>query len=134
MTTEHTRPSNFLNWLFFFVSLPIAISGIYWFVHNDVSRQNWYQGGSALFYLILPLYFYGEVMKSKEGYTKVVITKDKLWKCRVSGTDEIFYVKGDTEAEVELFFETMMGGKNVFIEEANINLMSFDMEIPKEKE
>ncbi len=132
MTTKKPYPSNVLNWIFFTVSLPLVVASLHWFVHHDLTRQNWTEGAQPLFWFIMPLYFYGEIMKSKEGYTKVEVTQSKLWKCRVSGTDEVFYVKGDTEQEVELFFETMMEGKNVFIEESNIRLMGFDLEIPKE--
>lgn len=133
MTESKQYPSQPLNWFLFMVSLPIALAGIAVLAKTTYTMENWSDVIPPIIWLGAPLYFYTEIMKFRHGFTKVSVKTGKMFKCRVSGTDEIFFLNADTEKEAELFFETMLEGKNVFIEESNIKLMSFDMELPKEE-
>lgn len=129
MTEQKTYPFQPLNWFLFITSLPIAVGGIRSLI-DRLPTENWTTTVLHITWVLLPIYFYTEIIKYRSGYSKISITTKKLFKCRASGTDEVFYIRADTEAEVELFFETTLDGKNVFIEEANIKLLGFDMEIP----
>jgi hypothetical protein len=129
---EHKQnPSQPFNWFLFGLSFIISLGGIYAVTHKGLD-EHWTASIFNFIRIICPVFFYTEILKHREGFTKVAITNNKLFKCRVSGTEEVFYLKADSEQEAELFFETIMEGKNVFIEEANIKLVGFDMQIPKE--
>ena len=132
MIEQRKYPSQPLNWFLFLISIPIALGGAYTLITHNYNSTNWTTGIPPFVWLFGPFWFYFEIMRKREGYIKVMALTKKLFKCRVRGTEEVFYVKADSESEVELFFETMMEGKTVFIEEANIKLISFDMEIPGE--
>lgn len=132
MIENKKYPSQPFNWLLFLISLPMALIGILTLL-SKTTESSWTTTPVYIIWALLPVFFYTEILKFRQGYSKISVTTDKLFKCRVSGTDEVFYVKADSEQELELFFGTMMEGKNVFTEEANIKLLSFDMEIPKEK-
>lgn len=133
MIEQRRYPSQPLNWFLFFISIPIALGGAFTLITHSYNSTNWTQGIAPFVWLFGPAWFYFEIMRKREGYIRVSATTKKLFKCRVRGTEEVFYVKADTENEVDLFFETMMEGKIVFVEEANIKLISFDMEIPSEE-
>ena len=47
--------------------------------------------------MLSPIWFYSERKKFYSGYTEVSTTINKLFKCRTSGTDEIFYLAADSE-------------------------------------
>ena len=79
--------------------------------------------------MLSPIWFYSERKKFYSGYTEVSTTINKLFKCRTSGTDEIFYLAADSEEEAELYFETTTENKQVFIEELPNKLLGFEMKI-----
>ena len=129
MIENKQNPSQPLNWFLFCVSVLFCLLGIIMLLHNPAD-QTWRIKLSLVIWVLSPLYFYNEIVKYREGFTKVSVTTDRMWKCRVSGTDEVFYIKADSEKEAELFFETMLEGKNVFIEESNIKLLGFNIQTP----
>ena len=132
MTQNKTYPTQPLNWILFLISVPVALAGIHGLL-NRPFEQGWLTTAMHVVWLFSPLYFYTEIMKYRQGYSKITVTTNKLFKCRVSGTEEVFYLRADSEQEAELFFETILEGKTVFIEETNIKLMGFEMAIPNQQ-
>ena len=129
MTENKENPSQPFNWLLFIASIPISAANMI-ALKNGYYQHGWVGIVFCIMGILLPIYFYNEILKHHEGFSKIVIRTDKIFKCRVSGTDEVFYLRADSEEEADLFFETTMEGKNVFIEESNIKLMGFEMTIP----
>jgi hypothetical protein len=76
-----------------------------------------------------PFYFYGEITKFKCGYSQIVTKTNHLFKCRVSGTDEVFFLQADEEEEAETYFAHALPGKQVFIEQSDIKMVKFDMDV-----
>ena len=135
MIENKTYPSQPFNWFLFLISIPIAFVGLHAIIHKPFDERA-IETAMHVVWLFGPIWFYSEIQKYKQGFTKVMVTTNKLFKCRIRGTDEVFFLKADTEQEAELFFETMkdaLDGKQVFIEESNDKIVGFDMEIPKEK-
>ena len=132
MTENKTYPSQPLNWFLFMLSLPIALGGIQGLMSRTIT-EGWVTTAGHVIWVFLPLYFYTEIMKYRQGYSKISITTNNLFKCRVQGTEEVFYLRADSEQEAELFFETILEGKTVFIEESSIKLMGFEMALPNQK-
>jgi hypothetical protein len=69
------------------------------------------------------------MVKFRCGYTEIVTKTNHLFKCRVRGTDEVFFLQADEESEAETYFEYALPGKQVFIEESDIKMVKFDMKV-----
>jgi len=111
----------------FILTIPVAIVSVLTMIHSPV--LGWFDYLMCLIGTAAPVYFYGELMKFKCGYTEIVTKTNHLFKCRVSGTDEIFFLQADEEEEAETYFAHVLPNKQVFIEESDIKMVKFDMKV-----
>ncbi len=128
MIENKEYPFQPFNWLLFIFSIPVAMGGLSNLIMGN--HADYYGMAFATVMLLSPLYFYIQTREFNAGYSKVTLTRTLLFKCRVQGEDEIFYLRADSEEEAELFFQTTLEGKTVFIEDSKIKLYGFEMVTP----
>jgi hypothetical protein len=131
MKTQKRNPSQPLNWTLFILSVPLALLhliSVLASVQPILDREMLTNIGTVII-LVYPVLMWTEILKHKEGFTHVKTEIGFIFKCRISGKDKSFYVKADTEEEVNLYFQTTMPNKIVFIEESHIPIVGFDMKI-----
>lgn len=114
------------------VALPFAISGllalkVQWI--NDTLISDIFQTASNSFLVLVEMFFISDIFKYDAGYTEVITTEYKLFKCREIGEDQEFMMFADSEEELRMYFDVSHPDKKFLIEEAEMNAKSIKMKV-----
>jgi hypothetical protein len=132
MTKQKKPFAYYLTFAFAIIALPLAISGllalkVQWM--NDTLLSDIIKTASNGLMIMIELTLISDVFKYDAGYTEVVTTEYKLFKCRESGDSDHFMMFADSEEELQLYFDTVHPNKKFLIEEAQMNAKSINMKI-----
>jgi alkyl hydroperoxide reductase subunit AhpC len=96
---------------------------------NDTLLSDILKTASNGLMIMIEMYFISEIFKYDAGYTEVVTTEYKLFKCRESGNDTDFMMFADSEEELQIYFDVTHPNKKFLIEEAEMNAKSIKMKV-----
>lgn len=132
MTKQKKKAAYYVSFACAVVALPFAISGLLalklqWI--NDTLISDIFQTASNSFLVLVEMFFISDVFKYDAGYTEIVTTEYKLFKCREKGGDKDFMMFADSEEELQTYFDIAHPNKNFIIEEADMTGKSIRMKV-----
>lgn len=132
MIKQKKKPAYYISFAFAIVALPFAISGLLalksqWI--NDTLISDIFKTAGNSLMVLIEMMFISDVFKYDAGYTEIVTTEYKLFKCRENGCDEDFMMFADSEEELQTYFDVMHPDKKFLIEEAEMNAKSIKMKV-----
>ena len=132
MMKQKKKAAYYVSFIISAIGLPFAISAllalkVQWM--NDTLLSDILKTASNGLMIMIEMYFISEIFKYDAGYTEVVTTEYKLFKCRESGNDTDFMMFADSEEELQLYFDVTHPNKKFLIEEAEMNAKSIKMKV-----
>lgn len=129
---QKKKAAYYVSFIISAIGLPFAISAllalkVQWM--NDTLLSDILKTASNSLMIMIEMYFISEIFKYDAGYTEVVTTEYKLFKCRESGNDTDFMMFADSEEELQLYFDVTHPNKKFLIEEAEMNAKSIKMKV-----
>ncbi len=106
-----------------------AIVGLKSLWENDQIITDYGSTLRAVFTICVQFWLVREMLSYEAGYTIVMTTEYKLFKCTEQGKDEPFMMFADNEEELEMFFQETQPDKKFRIEEADMKGRSIQMKI-----
>jgi hypothetical protein len=132
MMKQKKKAAYYVSFVISAIGLPFAISAllalkVQWM--NDTLLSDILKTASNGLMIMIEMYFISEIFKYDAGYTEVVTTEYKLFKCRESGNDTDFMMFADSEEELQIYFDVTHPNKKFLIEEAEMNAKSIKMKV-----
>jgi hypothetical protein len=132
MMKQKKKAAYYVSFIVSAIGLPFAISAllalkVQWM--NDTLLSDILKTASNGLMIMIEMYFISEIFKYDAGYTEVVTTEYKLFKCRESGNDTDFMMFADSEEELQIYFDVTHPNKKFLIEEAEMNAKSIKMKV-----
>lgn len=132
MTKQKKSFAYYLSLIFAIVAFPFALSGllalkVQW-INETLLSDIMKTAGNSLMVLI-EMMFVSDVFKYDAGYTEIVTTEYKLFKCKESGKDDAFMMFADSEEELKEYFDVAHPTKKFYIEEAEMSGKSIKMKV-----
>jgi len=132
MMKQKKKAAYYVSFIVSAIGLPFAISAllalkVQWM--NDTLLSDILKTASNGLMIMIEMYFISEIFKYDAGYTEVVTTEYKLFKCRESGNDMDFMMFADSEEELQIYFDVTHPNKKFLIEEAEMNAKSIKMKV-----
>lgn len=132
MTKQKKKPAYYISFAFAIIALPFAISGLLalktqWI--NDMLISDIFKTATNSLMVLIEMMFISDVFKYDAGYTEIVTTEYKLFKCREKGDDKDFMMFADSEEELQTYFDIAHPNKNFIIEEADMTGKSIRMKV-----
>jgi len=129
---QKKKAAYYVSFIVSAIGLPFAISAllalkVQWM--NDTLLSDILKTASNGLMIMIEMYFISEIFKYDAGYTEVVTTEYKLFKCRESGNDTDFMMFADSEEELQIYFDVTHPNKKFLIEEAEMNAKSIKMKV-----
>ena len=114
------------------IGLPFAISAllalkVQWI--NDTLLSDILKTASNGLMIMIEMHLISDIFKYDAGYTEIVTTEYKLFKCRESGDDKDFMMFADSEEELQIYFDVTHPNKKFLIEEAEMDAKSIKMKV-----
>lgn len=132
MTKQKKKAAYYISFALAIVAFPFALSGllalkVQWV--NDTLLTDILKTASNSLMVLIEMYLISDIFKYDAGYTEVITTEYKLFKCRESGDDTDFMMFADSEEELQMYFDVTHPNKKFLIEEAEMNAKSIKMKV-----
>jgi hypothetical protein len=132
MMKQKKSAAYYISFAFAAIGLPFAISAllalkVQWI--NDTLLSDIMKTAGNGLAIMVELFLISDVFKYDAGYTEIITTEYKLFKCRESGDDTDFMMFADSEEELQTYFDITHPNKKFRIEEAEMNAKSIKMKV-----
>lgn len=132
MMKQKKKTAYYVSFAFAVIGLPFAIIGLLalksqWI--NETLLSDIMKTATNSLMVMIEMYLISDIFKYDAGYTEVVTTEYKLFKCREYGNDTDFMMFADNEEELQLYFDVTHPNKKFLIEEAEMNAKSIKMKV-----
>lgn len=132
MMNQKKKTAYYISFAFAIIGLPLAIISLLalksqWI--NDTLLSDIMKTAGNCLAVLVEMMLISDVFKYDAGYTEVVTTEYKLFKCRESGEENDFMMFADSEEELKLYFDIAHPNKKFLIEEAEMNAKSIKMKV-----
>jgi hypothetical protein len=133
MTKQKKSTAYYILFIFAVVALPFAISGLLALkvqYMNETLLSDIMKTAANSLMILIEMMFIADVFKYDAGYTEIVTTEYKLFKCKErGGNEEPFMMFADTEEELRTYFDVVHPTKKFHIEDAEMSGKSIKMKI-----
>lgn len=132
MVKQKKKLAYYTSFVLAAIAFPFALSGLL------ALKVQWVEGtllsellktASNSLMVVIQIFLISDIFKYDAGYTEVVTTEYKLFKCRESGDDTDFMMFADSEEELQMYFDVTHPNKKFLIEEAEMNAKSIKMKV-----